>query len=131
MFFISRQLIHYFNLQAAKYGDFFSYNQTARARIFARDHVKVHNVSTMYSLMRYNDFQHDPLSRCPTCTPQPNAKYAIASRADLNDPAGKYPVPWTGYGLSGAYDAKITSFGLSQKLAMVAVSGPTDINVPP
>ena len=112
--------------RAKQYGDYYSYTRTARAQIFGRDHHKVHNVSTMYHLMRFNDFQHDPLSRCTQCRPEPNSFYTIASRGDLNQLNGSYPLPELGEWLMGAIDAKITSGQLVKRgQEMVAISGPT------
>ena len=37
----------------AKYGDWFSYERTPRARIFKRDHVKVTDIKSMTKLMRF------------------------------------------------------------------------------
>ena len=36
-----------------EYGDYFSYNKTARAQIFKRDQVKVVNIDSMIKLMRF------------------------------------------------------------------------------
>lgn len=114
----------------ARYGDYFSYNKTARAQIFKREHGKVHDISSMYHLMRLNNFKSDPLSRCEKCSPVPNAYYAIASRGDLNDPHGHYPHGGLGEYLMGAIDAKITSSKLAANMEIVAVSGPTNQNEP-
>jgi hypothetical protein len=46
-----------------KYGPWYSYQNTARAQIFRRDHVKVTNMDGMKKIMRYNDFKNDPLSK--------------------------------------------------------------------
>jgi len=103
---------------------------TPRALIFARDHIKVTSLESMYSVMRYNDFRNDPLAAC-NCTPPYTAIAAIAARNDLNDPYGAYPVPPYGFRGSGAIDAKITSKRLMQRLEFVAVSGPTYDTQPP
>ncbi|KAI1285775.1 putative phospholipase B-like 2 [Halotydeus destructor] len=118
-----------FNISGAQslvdqYGSYYTYEATPRALIFARDHTKVTSLETMYSLMRYNDFKNDPLAAC-NCTPPYTAIAAIAARNDLNDPYGVYPVPPFGFRGSGAIDAKITSFKMSQRLEFVAISGPT------
>ena len=109
-----------------KYGNLYSYDKAPRAQIFARDHNKVVNVSTAYNLMRYNDFQHDPLSYCEGCLPsKKNSVYAIAARDDLNDQTGTYQDPAIRYRLRGAVDVKITSGELVKDLQMIAESGPT------
>ena len=118
-----------------KYGPFYSYNLTSRAHIFRRDHSKVTDLKTLYSLMRYNDFKNDPFSQCKqynqTCSPPYSADLAIASRNDLNDPKGHYPFKeWTHRG-EGAIDAKMTNSSMVWNLEMLAVSGPTDRQQPP
>ena len=119
----------YQDVMYKKYGDFYSYNRTARAMIFARDHSKVTNLTALFYLMRYNDFQHDPLSRC-NCSPPNTAEFAIAARCDLNDPNGIYPIESLSFRPHGAIDVKMTSAKLISQLQMVAVSGPTNENVP-
>lgn len=76
----------------AEYGDWFTYNHTARANIMRRDHAKVASVEAMRNFMRYNDFKHDPLARCP-CTPPYTGENAIACRSDLNPANGTYNIP--------------------------------------
>jgi hypothetical protein len=120
---------------AQKNGSYFSYNNTARAKIFRRDHSKVVDLKSLYSLMRYNDFKNDPFSKCKvynqTCSPPYSADLAIAARNDLNDPNGEYPFnDWKNRG-EGAIDVKITNSKMALKLEMLAVSGPTDENQPP
>lgn len=114
-----------------KYGDHYCYEKTSRALIFKRDHGTVTNMTTLYHLLRYNDFQHDPISRC-NCTPPYTAAFALAARYDLNDPNGKYPpIPSNlGFRSLGAIDAKMTSSKLAKNMEMIAVSGPTDQGVP-
>lgn len=118
-----------FNMSGAqaiveRYGDYYTYEATPRALIFARNQSYVHDARSMYQLLRYNDFQNDPLSRC-NCTPPYTAIAAIAARNDLNDPTGTYAVPTYGFRGSGAIDAKLTSRRLSSRLEFIAVSGPT------
>jgi len=73
-----------------KYGDFFSYESTPRAKIFARDQSDVEDMESMMKLMRYNDFQNDEFSKCE-CNPPYSAVAAISSRSDLNPANGTYP----------------------------------------
>jgi hypothetical protein len=120
---------------AQKYGPFYSYNYTARAKIFRRDHSKLTDLKSMYKLMRYNDFRNDPLSQCSvykqTCSPPYSPYLAIASRGDLNEPDGKYSFRQSNnYGF-GATDAKITNSEMAMNLEMLAVSGPTHEQQPP
>ncbi|XP_063769352.1 putative phospholipase B-like 2 isoform X2 [Pseudophryne corroboree] len=74
-----------------QYGDWFSYSKTPRAQIFHRNQTFVQDLSSMVKLMRYNDFLHDPLSRCESCTPKQNGENAISARSDLNSANGTYP----------------------------------------
>ncbi|CAI6362403.1 unnamed protein product [Macrosiphum euphorbiae] len=108
-----------------RYGNWFSYKDTPRARILARDHVGVTDVPSMMHLMRSNDFRNDPESRCESCAPPYSAANAISSRDDLNDKDGVYPFEALGYSNKGAIDAKVTSHMTFKKLRFLAVSGPT------
>ncbi|XP_022093226.1 putative phospholipase B-like 2 [Acanthaster planci] len=110
--------------EAAKYGSFFIYDKAPRANIFRRDHHKVTDLASMIKLMRYNDFQHDPFSRC-NCTPPYSGENGISARSDLNPPNGTYPFPALGFRCHGGTDMKVTSSDMYRSLSMVAVSGPT------
>ncbi|VUZ53168.1 unnamed protein product [Hymenolepis diminuta] len=112
-----------------EYGEFYSYDRTARAQIFRRDQGKVTDLPSMYRLMRYNDFIHDPLSRYNS-TPPYTAFFAIAARGDLNDPNGSYPLPFLGYRLHGSTDVKLVNLAMVRSLSMIAVAGPTYDQVP-
>ena len=118
-----------------KSGSFYSWNSTARARIFRREESKVTDLKSLYSLMRYNDFKVDPLSKCQeynqTCSPPYSADLTIAARNDLNDPKGRYPLYQWGHRGEGAIDAKLTNIDMVSKMEMIAVSGPTDKQQPP
>ena len=99
-----------------KYGDFFSYTQYARPRIFKQRHGAVTDLATMQWLMQYNDYKNDPLSLITNCTPTCNPKYspllAIASRGDLALANATLPAGIEGYysrSAFGAYDSKIIS----------------------
>ncbi|VDP66559.1 unnamed protein product [Echinostoma caproni] len=113
----------------ARFGDHYDYNKNARAKMFQRDHQKVKDLQTMHDLMRYNNYKEDPLSRC-NCTPPYSADLAIASRSDLNDPNGSYPLHNLGFRLHGASDAKITNMAMLETLDFLATSGPPYTSVP-
>ncbi|XP_071504037.1 putative phospholipase B-like 2 [Diadema antillarum] len=113
-----------------KYGDWFSYNKTARANIFRRNQTQVTDLDSMIKLMRYNNFEHDPLSACD-CNPPYSAENAIAARSDLNPKNGKYPFSALGHRLHGATDMKVTTSSMVKELSMVAVCGPTTDQQPP
>jgi hypothetical protein len=114
-----------------KYGDFFSYESTPRAKIFARDHHNVEDIESMMELMRSNDYQHDNLSKCD-CKPPYSAVNAISSRCDLNPANGTYPFSLLGHRKSGATDMKLTTLDLFLLQQFVAIGGPTyNDNIPP
>lgn len=113
-----------------QYGDFFSYQNCPRAKMFKRNQTDVMNVDSMLRLIRYNDYKNDPLSAC-NCTPPYSAENAISARSDLNPCNGSYYLKVLGHRCHGGIDAKITSSSMVTDLAFVAVSGPTsDQQVP-
>ena len=57
---------------------------------------------------RYNDYQHDVLSRC-NCTPPYSGENAISARSDLNPANGKYPFGALGHRQHGGTDAKVNT----------------------
>ncbi|ESO82430.1 hypothetical protein LOTGIDRAFT_223334 [Lottia gigantea] len=112
-----------------KYGDFFTHDKYARALIFDRDQQYVENVTGLVRLMRYNDYKHDPLSRC-NCTPPYSANLAIMARGDLNPADGAYPFHELGRNIGGGLDTKATSSSLVKEVSFYAQSGPTSDQVP-
>jgi len=106
-----------------KYGNEYSYSKCARAQIFARDQGKVNTESEYMKIMRYNDYQKDPLALQDACR-------GISARCDLN-------VPWAtsntmnGWSPFGATDAKMTDEQLIKSYTTQAVSGPTWDDQPP
>jgi hypothetical protein len=73
-------------------------------------------------LVRYNEWQTDPLSLSDACR-------GISARCDLNPPwAANTLNPYSAF---GAIDSKITSDALSGARATIAVSGPTWDSQPP
>ena len=91
-----------------KYGDFFSYDKCPRAKIFKRDAPSVNTIEDVKKLIRYNDYQHDPLSLGDAC-------HQIASRCDLNPGGSAF----------GAIDAKVTDIAFARRNFAFAQSGPT------
>lgn len=59
-----------------------------------------------FLFLRYNNFQHDPLSQCD-CSPPYSSENAIAARSDLNPANGTYPFPFLGHRCHGATDTKV------------------------
>jgi len=56
--------------------------------------------------LRYNDYTHDPLSKC-NCTPPYSAENAISARSDLNPKDGKYPFGALQHRRHGGTDCKV------------------------
>ncbi|KAK8803715.1 hypothetical protein WA158_001409 [Blastocystis sp. Blastoise] len=111
-------------------GILYDYTETPRAQIFKRDVHKVIDLSSMQYMMRYNDFQHDPLSRCD-CNPPYTSQYTISSRSDLNDINGTYPFPALAFRNHMGTDAKLTSYKMfHDSFASAFISGPTYQNQP-
>ncbi|KAE9551530.1 hypothetical protein FO519_005260 [Halicephalobus sp. NKZ332] len=108
----------------------FSWSDCPRANIFKRDHSKVVDLETLKQLMRYNDYTHEPFSKC-NCTPPYTAEAAISARGDLNIANGTYPLPGMGHVNHGALDYKGTNYALSKQLRFRALSSPAYDNVPP
>ena len=124
----------------ATVGTFFSWTRYARAEIFARNQSGVTDLASMQRMMRYNNWQSDPLSivpACVGCVPATNPQLVIANRADL--------VPWnvnygnvTGTALQGylsfaafgAIDTKITSWKMMTQNADRADMRASIINGP-
>lgn len=113
-----------------KYGDWFTYDKTPRAQIFKRDHTKVVDMKSMQALMRYNDYQHDELSKC-NCTPPYSAENAISARSDLNPKSGTYPFSALGHRSHGGTDMKLVNYRMVHQFMIMAQSGPTHTNQPP
>ncbi|XP_052420567.1 putative phospholipase B-like 2 isoform X2 [Carassius gibelio] len=113
-----------------KYGSWFSFRDNPRAQIFRRNQSLVTDMESMVRLMRYNNFQEDPLSRCDGCDPAQNGENSISARSDLNPGNGSYPFGALKQRPHGGTDMKVTSAGLFSRLELLAVSGPTWDQVP-
>ena len=90
------------------------YDNSFRALIFKRDAPNVNTINDMKTIMRWNRWQTDPLSRG-------SAELAIAARNDLSSG------PLEGTDPSGAIDCKISSYSMMSfgTLTVLAQSGPT------
>jgi len=99
-----------------QWGSWFDYNLHPRAQIFNRDHDKVQNLNWMKYMMRYNEWQTDPLSKG-------NSINAIASRGDLVNQTDM--PPFLSRSAFGAIDSKVGSFELIQQFQVPAISSPT------
>ncbi|MBN3323413.1 PLBL1 Phospholipase, partial [Atractosteus spatula] len=92
-----------------EYGQQFSYDLCARAKIFRRDQAGVADLRSLKHIMRLNDYKQDPYSEENPCL-------AICCRNDLQS---EHPSP------EGCYDTKVTDYAMAQELAAEAISGPT------
>jgi len=93
-----------------QYGAQFSYTDCPRAKIFKRDFKTVDSLDSLKWIMRYNDWQNDPLSLG-------DAGNSISSRFDLSKSQRS---------AFGGIDTKVTSFYEYQRGMVVhAQSGPT------
>jgi len=115
----------------AKFGSFYSHEDTPRAHLFAREHVKVTDLDSFKHTMRYNDFKNDPLGRCEECSPPYNGEFGISSRGDLNPADGVYPFKAVSHRDHASLDAKVTSGALFKSFSSVVVAGPTCDQQPP
>jgi len=98
------------------YGNTYSYSHCARANIFRRDQGEVSTLEDMQRIMRYNEYQIDPLSLHDACR-------GISARCDLNPPWA--PNTLNSYSAFGGVDSKITEASISNVMKTLAVSGPT------
>lgn len=106
-----------FEAQRRKYGDEWSHERCPRANIFRARQAAVTDLPSMQRLMRYNDWQRDPLSLGDPIN-------SISGRGDLRaDPAERT------YG--GGIDAKVSTPALARRLAAWAQNGPTHDQQPP
>jgi len=105
-----------------KYGNSYSYSMCARAQIFRRDQSSVKDMETMKRIMRYNEWQTDPLSLQDACR-------GISARCDLNPPWVQNSL--NGYVAFGGIDCKVTDNKMVKRLESSAVSGPTWDSQPP
>jgi hypothetical protein len=133
--------------QEQEYGSFFSYTKYARPEIFARNQSSIMTLADMQHMMRYNDYEHDPLSAIPNCTGAPNnqcltprtAMLSIASRGDLMplfsttqefiDNYGPL-YDYMATGCFGAIDSKIAAWSNRHTLKAYVIAGPTNDQQP-
>ena len=75
-------------------------------------------MDSMIKVMRYNNFKHDPLSKCD-CDPPYSGENAISARNDLNPASGRYPFGALGHRSHGGTDMKLTSSKLVPDLKVL------------
>jgi len=108
-----------------QYGNYFSYCQTPRAKIFARDQSRVSNIDGLKFLMQYNDYQHDPFSDGYPC-------FGISARSDLmKGHIPNQPTQFFNPTDAGGIDTKLTNKLLAKNVTMHAIAGPTHQGQPP
>ena len=73
----------------------------------------------MIKLMRYNNFQKDPLSKCD-CDPPFSSENAISARNDLNPKSGRYPFSALGHRSHRGSNMKLTNSKMIHDLHFVA-----------
>ena len=69
---------------------------------------------------RYNDYQHDPLSKC-NCTPPYSAENAISARSDLNPANGTYPFSALGHRAHGGTDMKVCTHCITMVTNIIGI----------
>jgi len=99
-----------------KYGNEYSWSECARAQIFRKRAPAVETFQDMKEIMRYNEYQIDPLSLKDACR-------GISARCDLNPPWNHDTL--NNYSTFGGIDSKITSNKLSSTSTSEIVCGPT------
>merc|ERR1712032_90598 len=121
----------------ARYGSWFSHNNTPRAKLFAAGQDAVDDAGSMLDLLRSNSFTRSTLAQPEGCSGKiPQA--AIAARGDLQP--DQVTCSWAaedfmvGRRAYGAIDAKATTVEMVESLSFLAVSGPSrgnNGNLPP
>lgn len=129
--------------QEKQVGTFWSYTQYARPRIFKRNHTDVVDLPSMQRLMRFNNFQHDPMSLIPNCSGTPGGKcdppysgmLSVSARGDLNPsdatshygPLARFVGQIKNF---GGIDSKIGSYKMNKQMEAVFIAGPTNDQQP-
>ncbi|KAM9832407.1 phospholipase B-like 1 [Neosynchiropus ocellatus] len=98
-----------FGVMWKRHGEDFSYDLCPRAKILRRDQSKVHDLTSLKHIMRYNNYKRDPYSKGHPCK-------TICCRNDLRQ---RNPRP------GGCYDTKVTDYQMALQLASEAINGPT------
>uniref|UniRef100_A0A7S1MC58 Phospholipase B-like n=1 Tax=Neobodo designis TaxID=312471 RepID=A0A7S1MC58_NEODS len=117
------------------YGALFCYETYPRGLIFKRNASDAVNQATFQDVIRYNNFMHDPLSVCATCSDPPqNPWLAIAARGDLSPPGqkqGNWSAFLGGPSADGGIDAKVGSYSMYHAgRGASVIAGPTHVQQP-
>ncbi|XP_023337284.1 putative phospholipase B-like 1 isoform X2 [Eurytemora carolleeae] len=111
-----------------RFGDWFSYNNTPRARIFRSNQQTVQDKETMYNLMRSNNYGISNEGQVQGCNGSIPAA-AIAARTDLQDE--NVECTWRQFDYMegrknyGALDVKIVDSSDIHHGSILAENGPT------
>lgn len=108
-YFKSVYVVSGFQAAYEQYGDSYSYENCVRAQMFARDQAGVQSLESIENILRYNDYQNDPLAKNDPMN-------AISPRKDLEPTKAK---------TFGGIDSKVSSYSLVQKNVAAGQSGPT------
>lgn len=108
-----------------RYGAWFSYEKCPRALMFKRSYKEPNDMQQVLALIRFNNFEHDPLAVCPDCNPKYNAENALSARSDLNPPTGKYPFLEMEHRPHGGTDAKVVNSTMMSRHYIWTQCGPT------
>ncbi|XP_077492894.1 putative phospholipase B-like 2 isoform X1 [Amblyomma americanum] len=107
-----------------QHGDWFTYDRCPRALMFKRAHKEPQDVDGVLNLIRYNNYEHDPLAVCDACNPKYNAENALSARSDLNPSVGRYPFLEMGQRPHGGTDAKVTNSTMMARHELWTQCGP-------
>lgn len=100
------------------YGEKFAYSGSSRAKIIKNLYKNVKDLKSIKDILRYNGFKMNNFSNDPSSN---NPGEGISARSDLSNRFRN---------LSGGIDCKVTNYDLSNKLAAIAISGPTNESNP-
>jgi len=106
------------------FGDWLTYDMSPRSQIFRRDANQVTTAVEFQRMLRYNDWQKDPLS-------DGNPGNQISSRFDLVSKDANITNPYLVRAPFGGVDSKMTSYSFLSQASVMAQSGPTHDSLPP
>ena len=105
-YFREKTCVNYYISKFKELRDRLDYNTCSRANIFRRNQNEINNISDIKNMLRFNDYNYDPLSK-------QNPGNAICGRSDLSSKSSK---------CSGCTDSKVSSlidFVLHRKLYII------------
>jgi hypothetical protein len=120
-----------------KYGAGYTWDQCARAQIFRREQASIVDLASYARVLRFNDYESDPVAQQGCDGHAHSAINAIAARGDLNAPDnGCDPDQGLNQQSLAAVDCKYTSYvaaaaGTHKLQRFFAQAGPTFDQQPP